>query len=169
MLVPALVALSGGLVVVPASWVQLAGEWIPMIRRVTAYGHPSPQLLQSFLTVAWLAVPVLVIALRGSHDHFARPVSFGTGLAHAVLRYLVLVTLGLGLLFFVWYWPNFGTRDFLFGPIEVWGDKRSRIFHSTLGLAIGVPFWLLLFAGVVEALRAETAAFRRLWRSGYWR
>lgn len=169
LLVPAATALSMGVLTVPASWVAFARHWIPMVDRVTAYGHPSPGLLQAYLTLAWLTVPLVALAVRGSHDFFARPVSFGTGLAHAVARYLVVLAVGLGILLFVWYWPNFGLRDFLFGPLEVWADKRKRFFSSTYGLALGAPVWFVFAGGSLEVVRSETAAFVRIWRSGYWR
>lgn len=169
LLVPATIALSMGALAVPPTWVAFARHWIPMLDRVMAYGHPSPDLLQAYLTLAWLTVPLVAVAVRGSHDFFARPVSFGTGLAHAACRYLVVVAVSLGLLLFVWYWPNFGFRDFLFGPLEVWADKRKGFFRSTYALALAAPMWFVFAGGTLEVLRSETMAFVRLWRRGYWR
>lgn len=168
LLVPALIALAQDIFTVPAGLVAFVAHWIPMVDRVTAYGHPSPELLQAFLTLGWAIVPILVLVQHGSHDRLARPVSAGTGLVHAISRYTAVLALSFGLLFFIWYWPNFSLAEFS-APLGNWADERRGIFRSNWGLAFAAPIWFAFAAGLLEVVRSETHAFRRIWRSGYWR
>ncbi len=170
-LVPAAIGLQAGWFTVPAGWVQWVADWAPMMNRVLAYGHPSPAVLQAHLALGWALVPVLALSMRGVSDPFARPVSWGTGLFHAVARYVILMAVAALLIFMIWYWPNlsYSPHDPISRPLTVWADGRRWAFASTWGLMTRAPLWALSLAGVVEFVRAESAALRRLWRSGYWR
>lgn len=130
-----------------------------MMERVLAYGHPAPEKVGAFLAWTWLCVPLLLAVLWRTHETYARPLAWGTDSRSIVKRYLVVMAIFLGTLFYIAYWPSQSlAQGWITGPLGSINDARLRLFRSDAGLGLSAPIWATVVASTLDAVCVETRA-----------